>query len=107
MLLILQGSVPAHIRSAAERSQSEADLRSASEEAVAAGKAADANLLAAYMAYIGVGGATGAGWARTAAAWAGVVLPSTAAGWVGGGSLCACVCVAGWTHCALTQLQLQ
>jgi len=35
---------------------------------VAAGKPADANLLAAYMAYIGVGGAAMAGWAPTAAA---------------------------------------
>lgn len=47
-----QGSVPAHIRAAAQRSQEAADLRAANEEAVAAGKPADANLLAAYMAYI-------------------------------------------------------
>jgi hypothetical protein len=49
-----QGSVPAHIRAAAHRSQEAADLRSANEEAVAPGKPADANLLAAYMAYIAV-----------------------------------------------------
>lgn len=49
-----QSTVPPHIRSAAQHSQEAADLRAANEEAVAAGKAADANLLAAYMAYIAV-----------------------------------------------------
>lgn len=52
--VLLQGSVPPHIRAAAQRSQEGADLRAANEEAVAPGKPADANLLAAYMAYIAV-----------------------------------------------------
>lgn len=51
---LIQGEVPGHIRAAAQRSQEAADLRAANEEAVAAGKPADANLLAAYMAYIAV-----------------------------------------------------
>lgn len=53
-VLAVQGSVPAHIQAAAQRSQEAANLRAANEDAVAPGKPADANLLAAYMAYIAV-----------------------------------------------------
>lgn len=51
----VQGSVPEHIRAAAQRSAAAAQLRSAHEVAVSADKAADATLLAAYMAYVQVG----------------------------------------------------
>lgn len=51
----IQGTVPEHIRAAAQRSTTAAQLRSAHEAAVSADKAADATTLAAYMAYIQVG----------------------------------------------------
>lgn len=46
--------MPDHIRAAAERSATAAQLRAAHEAAVAAGKEADAGLLAAFMAYVQV-----------------------------------------------------
>ncbi|KAF8058134.1 sart3 [Scenedesmus sp. PABB004] len=47
-----QGSVPEHIRAAAQRSAAAAELRAVHEASVASDKPADAALLAAYMAYI-------------------------------------------------------
>jgi hypothetical protein len=47
-----QAAVPDHIQKAAQRAQQAAALRRAHEAAVAPGRAADAALLAAYLAYI-------------------------------------------------------
>jgi hypothetical protein len=56
--LPVQGAVPDHIKAAAERSASAAQLRAAHEAAVGGEKTPDAQLLAAYMAYIQVGDGT-------------------------------------------------
>lgn len=46
--------LPAHVQAGYERAQAAVELRAPNEDAVDASKAADADLLAAYMAYIGL-----------------------------------------------------
>ena len=51
--------VPAHVQKGYEKAQAAVALRAANESAVAAGKDADSELLAAYMAYTKGGGSPG------------------------------------------------
>ena len=46
--------LPAHVAAGYEKAQAAVELRVPNEDAVDASKAADADLLAAYMAYIGL-----------------------------------------------------
>lgn len=46
--------LPATVQAGYERAQAAVELRAPNEDAVDASKAADADLLAAYMAYIGL-----------------------------------------------------
>ena len=46
--------LPAHVQAGYKRAQAAVELRAPNEDAVDASKAADADLLAAYLAYIGL-----------------------------------------------------